>query len=168
MRVKSLGLLAVLCSAAFSSSALADDWIAVSVNGIAMTVKNGHWTHLRPIDAVSDNQQFRTLSSGSVNFQRRGESVGIAGDTLISSAEERGGRYSRVTQWYGRTTVADKAQAEPHFEVAAPYMAAVVKGTVFTVWTRPGVSGVNVEHGCVEEQERRSHIRVDVLFVKFL
>lgn len=163
MPVKIFGLLALGCSLAVSSSAMADDWIAASVSGVVMTVKNGQWAHLRPGDVLSDRQQVRSLASGDATFEREGETVSIAGNTQISISEERGGHYTRVTQAFGTTTVADNEQARPHFEVDTPYMAAVVKGTVFTVWSRPGLSGVNVKRGRVEVQDHNSHLHVDVL-----
>jgi hypothetical protein len=163
MASKTIGLLMALGVAAASPAALADDWVAVSVHGMVMTVKDGHWAHLQPNDAISDRQQIRTLRSGGAVFERDGETVTIAGDTQISISEERGGHYTRVKQLYGTTTVADKEQATPHFEVDTPYLAAVVKGTVFKVWTQPGRSGVNVEQGRVQVNDQTSHLHVDVL-----
>lgn len=163
MLLKGLGLAVALGSAAISPAALADDWVAVSVSGIVMAIKDGHWTHLHPNDAISDQQQIRTLASGKATFERRGETVTIAGDTGISISEERGGRYTRVTQWFGQAAVADNEQARPHFEVDTPYMAAVVKGTVFTVWTKQNVSGVDVTRGRVAVFDPNSHLHVDVL-----
>jgi hypothetical protein len=69
-----------------------------------------------------------------------------------------------VTEWLGKVTVSDNEQATPHFEVDTPYMAAVVKGTVFTAWTKPGVSsGVSVTRGRVEVHDPNAGLHVNVL-----
>jgi hypothetical protein len=163
MLLKGLGLAVALGAIAASSAAMADDWVAISVSGIAMTIKDGHWSHLKQYDAVTGEQAIRTLPSGRVTFERDGETITIPGNSQISIAQERGGHYTKVTQWYGKTTVADREEARPHFGVNTPYMAAVVKGTVFTVWTKPGLSGVDVAQGRVEVRDHQSHMHVDVL-----
>lgn len=154
-------LLASAAVAGLTVPAFADDWVATKLRGLAFVHNDGAWQPLERGDAVTDLDVVRTLPSGRAEFTRGTEVISLAGDSQIRIVDAAG-KFTTVHQAYGKVTVdADKENVQ-HFAVRTPYIAAVVKGTVFTVVVRNGRAEVSVDEGRVQVQEPLHQLSVDV------
>lgn len=164
MRITTLAaILGATLAALGPAAALADDWVAVKLHGVVLTLTDGKWTRLHENDVVPDDRIIRTLRSGTVEFRRDGETIEIVGDTQIAIHDRTNKRFTVVTQYFGTTNVEANVEKVQHFAVETPYMAAVVKGTIFSVKTRDGVSSAFVSRGRVEVDDLKSGDHVDIL-----
>jgi hypothetical protein len=136
--------LAAAILAVTAASAFADEWVAVRLRGNVMQLIDGEWQKLKRNDIVPDSRVIRTMRTGNVEFSRGNETVTIGPDTQIQIFDESGSKpFTTVKQYFGTVTVQAEVRQVQHFAVQTPYLAAVVKGTRFTVTS--GDSGANVE-----------------------
>lgn len=157
IRVLALAV-AALAAMVSVSAAFADDWVAIKLRGEVFQSIAGEWVALNRGDIVSDDRAIRTADNGRVTFQRDGETIEMLGDTEIQILDEVGRRYTTVHQAYGIVSIEAEVQNVQHFEVRTITMAAVVKGTRFTVVSDPEGTDVTVERG---------HVAVECLFSHF-
>ena len=148
--------------ALFVGSAVAGDWTATKLRGPVFVFTNGAWAPLQRGDVIRDTSAIQTAKGGRVTFSRGAETVSLAGDTRIRISDKGSLRRTVVSQDFGRVTVDVEKRNVQHFEVRTPLMAAVVKGTKFTVTSRPGIAAVQVERGLVETRDERAGMMVDV------
>jgi hypothetical protein len=140
-------------SAASQAFALEDR--AWSVESHAGTV----WVHqasLQPV-ALNPNQNLRAGSTietgddGRVVIIRGDESIIISPRTSIALPEHTDtGMATTILQSFGTILLQVEKRAKQHFEVETPFLAAVVKGTKFTVTVDPSGAAVHVVEGAVE------------------
>lgn len=156
-------VLAVLALALSSTIALADDWVAARLRGVVLQLVDGEWQKLGRGDIVPDSRVIRTLS-GSVEFERGGERVSLGANTQIQIYDEvRKRPFTTVKQYFGTVRVEANVENVQHFAVQTHYLAAVVKGTRFTVTAGEHSASVAVDRGSVFVQDRES--RNDVTIV---
>lgn len=130
--------------------ALGDDWVAVRLRGQVLQLIDGEWHKLGRGDIVPDDRAIRTLKNGIVEFQRGEESVTLGPDTAIQIYDEvRRRPFTTVKQYFGTVTVEAEVQDVQHFAVQTRYLAAVVKGTKFTVTSDDDGASVEVTRGAV-------------------
>ena len=67
-----------------------------------------------------------------------------------------------VMQAYGTVTVEAERLQVQHFSIQTPYLAAIVKGTRFTVHSNDGQSSVDVERGLVQVQDYVHGVATDI------
>jgi hypothetical protein len=84
-------------------------------------------------DIVSDSSVIRTLQSGAVEFVRDRETIDLGPDTQIQIFDRVGKRYTTVREFFGDVSVEANVENVRHFSVQTPFVAAVVKGTIFSV-----------------------------------
>jgi hypothetical protein len=151
-----LGLMTLtLASISAASQAFALEDRAWSVESHAGTV----WVHqasLQPV-ALNPNQNLRAGSTietgddGRVVIIRGEESIIISPRTSIALPEHRDtGMATTILQSFGTILLQVEKRAKQHFEVETPFLAAVVKGTKFTVTVDPSGAAVHVVEGAVE------------------
>jgi hypothetical protein len=151
-----LGLVTLtLASIGVTSQAFALEDRAWSVESHAGTV----WVHqasLQPV-ALNPNQNLRAGSTietgedGRVVIIRGEESIIISPRTSIALPEHRDtGMATTILQSFGTILLQVEKRAKQHFEVETPFLAAVVKGTKFTVTVDPSGAAVHVVEGAVE------------------
>lgn len=151
-----LGLMTLtLASISAASQAFALEDRAWSVESHAGTV----WVHqasLQPV-ALNPNQNLRAGSTietgddGRVVIIRGDESIIISPRTSIALPEHRDtGMATTILQSFGTILLQVEKRAKQHFEVETPFLAAVVKGTKFTVTVDPSGAAVHVVEGAVE------------------
>ena len=133
-----------------AGAALADDWVAVRLRGAVLQLVDGEWATLRRGDVVPDSRVIRTLASGSVEFQRGNEHVTLGADTQIQIYDKaRAKPFTTVKQYFGTVSVEAEVRDVQHFAVQTQYLAAVVKGTRFTVTANKEGASVTVGRGSV-------------------
>jgi hypothetical protein len=142
------GLLTALF-ALVATAASADDWVAAKLRGSVFVYVEGTWEKLARGDIVPDQRQIRTQRSGHVTFERDREIIDIGPNTQISILDRTGRRYTTVKQYFGTVEVQANVEDVQHFAVQTPYLAAIVKGTNFTVTSDDDSSRVKVNHGRV-------------------
>jgi hypothetical protein len=102
------------------------------------------WQPLNRGDVVPDSRVVRTGSFGTVELQRGEETLTLGANTQISIADKHAAKpFTTVTEYFGEVEVQAQVQNVQHFAVVTPYLAAVVKGTIFTV--KSGRRGATVE-----------------------
>lgn len=155
--------LALMILALGSATAVADDWVAVRLRGAVLQLVDGQWAKLGRGDVVPDSRVIRTLRGAMVEFRRGEEHVSLGGDTQIQIYDEvRKRPFTTVKQYFGTVTVEAKVEDIEHFAVQNHYLAAVVKGTRFTVSADDDGASVDVERGAVfvEDRETRNSVTV--------
>jgi len=132
--LKSRLLLLVLAfSALFAFGAAADEWVAERLRGGVFAYVGNDWVQLNRDDVVPDDRVIRTQASGRVTFVRDAESIEVGPNSQIQIIDKSGRRYTTVRQFYGKVEIEAEVQNVQHFGVRTPYLAAVVKGTKFSV-----------------------------------
>ncbi len=140
-------------SAASQAFALEDRAWAVESHAGTVWVKQAA---LQPV-ALNPNQSLRAGSTvetgddGRVVLVRGDESIIVSPRTSIALPEHNdNGMATTILQSFGTILLQVEKRAKQHFEVETPFLAAVVKGTKFTVTVDPSGAAVHVVEGAVE------------------
>ena len=147
--------------ALISSAALADDWTAGKLRGAVLQLVDGQWQKLDRGMVVPDTRVIRTLAMGYVSFSRGGETIELGPNTQIQIFDKAGRKpFTTVQQYFGTVSVEANVENVQHFAVQTQYLAAVVKGTRFTVTASKTGARVEVRRGHVEVDDKgnRSHV----------
>jgi hypothetical protein len=145
-----IGLLAFLAAAlSFTAAAHAEDWRIARSSGEVWVSNAGSAAIL-----VSTGSLVRELSTvttgrtGRAMLVRGRESV-VVGPSTILTVAQNGGR-TTIIQQAGTAEFDVERQNVQHFAVETPLLAALVKGTHFTVMASPNQAEVIVDRGVVE------------------
>ncbi|QYO75081.1 FecR family protein [Devosia salina] len=157
---KSILIAAMLASV--STAVLAQDWTAERLRGQVLQFEHGDWTALERGDVVPDGRKIRTGSTGRVELVRGQERIALAGNTEVEVRDAAGQKMTSVLQFHGSVTIEAERRNVQHFSVQTPVLAAVVKGTQFTVTYRNGQARVDVDRGVVQVQDSAHDMVVDV------
>jgi hypothetical protein len=155
-------LSAALILALTTSVAIADDWVADRLRGEVSVMSGGNWLQLQRGEVVPDGVSVRTGADGRVELLRGAERIELASNTEISIRDAGSQKMTSVLQTYGSVTIEAERRNVQHFSVQTPVLAAVVKGTQFTVSYRNGQARVDVERGLVQVQDAGHDMVVDV------
>jgi hypothetical protein len=155
--VMSVALVAIGCSAA-----QADQWTASKLRGGVFIARGQQWVPLTRGEVVEDGRTVHTMANGYVEFDRGDETISLAANTEAQVVAQQGGRYTVVSQYFGEVSVQDDHTALPHLEVDTPYIAAVVKGTRFTVRSDQKLSRVDVSEGEVQVRDANTLFSVTI------
>ena len=135
--------------------ALADDWTAGQLRGGVLQLVHGKWEKLNRGDVVPDSRIVRTIASGHVRFTRGAESIDLGPDTQIQIFDRGGARpFTTISEAFGTVEIEARVENVQHFAVDTPYLAAVVKGTHFTVRSTDKMSSVAVRRGHVAVSDK--------------
>lgn len=157
-----LPVIVIIFSTLLTSVAIADDWVATKLRGGVFAFDGAGWVKVERGTVISDNRVIRTLLSGRVAFTRDGETIEMGGGTQISIRDQAGRRFTTVDEHYGLVTIEAEVENVQHFAVRTPYLAAVVKGTKFSVRVRDGKAEVKVSRGRVEVEDTERGLKVNV------
>ncbi|MDZ3838624.1 MAG: FecR domain-containing protein [Rhodospirillales bacterium] len=134
------------------AAASAEGWRATAVHGQA-TVRRGEAQPQALVEGrvLEPGESLATAAEGKVVLTRGPSTitVGPNGRMEIPAGGDEGVR-TRIVQAMGSLLFKVEKQASQHFEVETPYLAAVVKGTTFTVSVDGEASAVHVVDGAVE------------------
>lgn len=126
-------------------------WIVVASRGPAeIRHDRGDWRPLQAGVVVSAPSEIRTGPAAEVLLKRGEDRVHLMGQSYLElppAAAADG--MTRLMQWLGSALFEVDPRPDPHFEVDTPYLAAIVKGTVFTVEVTREASAVAVAEGVV-------------------
>ncbi len=151
--------LALAATLALSGSALAQEniWRIAKITGQAWLGGDGVATAALTQDAVlKPGDSIRTGRNGRVLLMRGAETMMISANSAISLPEAGRPGMTTVIQQAGTILLDVEKRNVQHFEVETPYLAAVVKGTRFTVTVADGRAQVNVARGQVQVADFRS------------
>lgn len=162
IRLLARTLLAAFALGAFASASFADDWTAVRLRGQVLVYNDG-WVKLERGDVVSDDSIIRTLTRGRVSFVRGAETIDLLPDSQIRIVDQTGRKFTTVMSDYGTVEIEAEVQNVEHFAVATPFLAAVVKGTSFSVSSTDVGSQVSVKRGRVLVQDGSSRDSVTIV-----
>ena len=146
-----------------SSSALAEGWMVARVTGRAWIVTTG----AQPVAAttgmaVNPGATVATTSNGRAMLTNGRDSVVVSPNTVLALPPDAGGR-TTVLQQSGQIEVDVQRRSSGRFAVETPFLAAVVKGTRFTVRVSARGADVEVEEGHVEVANLETGQVADVL-----
>lgn len=143
-----------LIAAAFLTvtPALADDWTVSKLRGTVQQQVDGQWVDLARGDIVPDDRLIRTLADGHLDLVRGKEVLTLSANTQIQVHDQADPQFTTVTQDFGQVEVEADVQNVQHFAVQTQFLAAVVKGTHFTVDAGWYDSSVSVARGHVAVQ----------------
>jgi hypothetical protein len=133
-------------------NAAAEDWTIVQSLG-AVSVDGAGFSPVavRPNAHVPENATLTTGSDGRVILIRGQETIMVAPDSRITLPSGKSGDgWTRIQQDFGSAVFQVGKKSSAHFEVRTPYLAAVVKGTVFSVSIDALGASVAVSEGAVE------------------
>lgn len=157
--------LALGCWGLFTAVASADDWTADQLRGQVLQLIDNQWQPLLRGGVVPDSRVIRTLAMGRVTFTRGNETVDVGPNTQIQIYDKAGRKpFTTVKQYFGSVSVEAEVEQVQHFAVETPYLAAVVKGTRFTVTSGKTGASVSVRRGhvLVEDKRDRTHVTLAV------
>ncbi|WP_200858622.1 FecR family protein, partial [Pacificimonas flava] len=144
------GFLAVLLS--WSASALAaPDWQITEVTGDVIVARgSGEQQPTQRGTLLKPGDMLRTGPGGRAVVTRGEEYVIVAPGSQLRLPEAGNPRsFGQILQDLGTALFKIEKKATPHFEVRTPYLAAVVKGTNFSVTVNNGEASVQVTEGSV-------------------
>ena len=134
------------------AAAPAEGWRATAVQGQA-TVRRGETEPQALVEGrvLEPGESMATAAEGNVVLTRGTSTitVGPNGRMEIPAGGDEGVR-TRIVQAMGSLLFKVEKRASQHFEVETPYLAAVVKGTTFSVSVDGEASAVHVVDGAVE------------------
>lgn len=154
--------------ACFSAAAAAADeaWVAArATDQVSYTLDSKTWSPLRKGMVVPNKAWISTGSRGRLQLVRGTESIAFHPNTLASVVTRGSGqsRKTEVNQLVGQLVLEIEKRHEPHTSVQTPFLAAVVKGTQFTVEVGGTNAAVAVDRGVVEvtgfKSRERSNLR---------
>lgn len=149
-------LLAVVVLLFTAATALADNWVAVKLRGQVLQLIDQQWLDLKRGDVVPDDRVIRTMKSGRVTFQRGRELIEVGPQTQIRIVDKPGRSFTTVLQDFGTVSIEADVRNVEHFSVKTPHLAAVVKGTKFTVTSGKSDASVKVTRGRVAVEDQHS------------
>jgi hypothetical protein len=149
-------LLWCLASGAFAAEN--DAWsVSKSSGEVWVTTTSADPVSLKQEDVLKPGDTIRTGRNGRVLLVRGEETILIAPNSVIGlPTEKKDGLSTTILQQAGSILLDVEKRNVKHFEVETPYLAAVVKGTQFTVTVKAASTSVEVRRGQVEVSDFKS------------
>src|SRR6185369_6927001 len=142
----------ILGTASFASAADDGVWSVSKSSGEVWLAANG----AQPVSLTQEGtlrvgDTIRTGRNGRVLLVRGAETILISPNSVVGlPAEKKEGLSTTIIQQAGSILLEVEKRNVKHFEVETPYLAAVVKGTQFSVTVNAGSTRVGVLRGQVE------------------
>ena len=140
----------------------AEGWVVNRVRGTADHLTGGKWIPLERGAMIDNGQSLKTGADGRVGLVRGAETVELEPGTQIL-LHEGAGKMTSFEQASGLMSVDVERRNVQHFSVQTPFLAAVVKGTKFTVSVGRNASHVSVDRGVVQVQDTLNDLVVDIV-----
>ena len=147
-------LAAALILGTASGAFAADDgvWsVSKSSGEVWLATTGAQQVSLTPEGTLKPGDTIRTGRNGRVLLVRGEETILISPNSVVGlPAEKKDGLSTTIIQQAGSILLEVEKRNVKHFEVETPYLAAVVKGTQFSVTVGAGSTKVGVLRGQVE------------------
>ena len=147
-------LAAALMLGTASAASAADDgvWSVGKATGEVWVATSGaQQVSLSQQEALKPGDTIRTGRNGRVLLVRGEETILISPNSVVGlPTEKKDGLSTTIIQQAGSILLEVEKRNVKHFEVETPYLAAVVKGTQFSVTVNAGSTKVGVLRGQVE------------------
>ncbi|WP_027551042.1 FecR family protein [Bradyrhizobium sp. Cp5.3] len=147
-------LMAVLILGTASGASAAEDgvWSISKASGEVWRATDGaRQVSLNQEETLKPGDTIRTGRNGRVLLVRGEETILISPNSVVGlPAEKKEGLSTTIIQQAGSILLEVEKRNVKHFEVETPYLAAVVKGTQFSVTVSAGSTKVGVVRGQVE------------------
>jgi len=144
-------VLAMLCLSA--ASALAEEWfVERSSRQVQYTIDKHTWQPVSKGMTIPNKAWIATGPRGRAVLTRGVETIAIQPQTLAAIITTDGlfSRKTEVVQQKGKLALDVEKRSRPHTYVHTPFLAAVVKGTSFSVTVTDKDASVSVERGLVQ------------------
>ena len=145
---------AFLCLIAFlPAAALAQDWtVSKTTKQVSYTIDKKTWAPVEVGSVIPSQAWMSTGPRGRVILTRGEESLSFGPNTLgaVITTEGLFSRKTEVVQQKGKIALNIEKRSRPHTYVHTPFLAAVVKGTTFTVSVTDEAASVSVDEGLVQ------------------
>lgn len=167
MRILLLFLAFVISLLPVTAFASDEDWhVAKASSQVRYTTDQNTWKDLRAGDVVPNRAWISTGPRGRAQLVRGVEIIGFQPNTMASITTKAGGfftiRKTEIVQQVGTLDLEIEKRSQPHTTVQTPYLAAVVKGTIFHVSVGKTKASVSVDRGLVQVTSFASGQRADV------
>lgn len=153
-------LLAALILGMASAASAADDgvWsVSKSSGEVWLAASGAQQVSLSQEGTLKPGDTIRTGRNGRVLLVRGEETILISPNSVVGlPAEKKEGLSTTIIQRAGSILLEVEKRNVKHFEVETPYLAAVVKGTQFSVTVGAGSTKVGVLRGQVEVSDFRT------------
>jgi hypothetical protein len=158
-----LTLLIVLLSGELSK-AVAAEWQITRLSGTVYLVAPGIQAHrARKGMALHKGYTIATRKGARVVLQQGSDSITVGPNTEFALSQYRSNaKQTTLLQRKGTIEVDVQKRGRPFFRVETPYLAAIVKGTRFSVTVRNNESQVSVHRGVVGVHDLASGQRSDL------
>lgn len=160
VRASILSYAAVALALFGAGSAMADDksWTIAKASGDVWVMSEGaQQVALTSDTEIKHGDELRTGKTGRVLLTRGEETILVSPNTVLTLPKEGAtGPETRILQKSGEIVLKVEKKNSPHFEVATPYLAALVKGTQFRVTVGAKGSHVDVLEGKVQVSDHKS------------
>ncbi|HEV7434646.1 MAG TPA: FecR domain-containing protein [Pseudorhizobium sp.] len=143
--------LMVLCFSAASS--FASEWhVRKATQQVLFTLDKKTWVPVVVGTTIPNTAWISTGPRGRVLLERGVERVAFGPKTLAAIITKKGifSRKTEVIQQKGEIALNIEKRSRPHTYVHTPFLAAVVKGTTFTVTVTANNASVSVDEGLVQ------------------
>ncbi|MEP3226833.1 MAG: FecR domain-containing protein [Parasphingorhabdus sp.] len=146
---KSVAIIALLSSSA--AYAGAPGWQVSEIRGNVTVARNGIIKIAQRQGKLLPGDVIKTGPKGRAILLRGGEYLVVSPSSHIEIAQpEKAGKITQIIEYLGNVLFRIDKKETPHFGVKTPYMAAVVKGTTFSVSVSGDGTAVQVTEGAVE------------------
>ena len=134
-----------------AANAATDGWQISEKSGNVIVLHSGVSKIALQGNAVAMGDVISTGTNGRAVLVRGQEYLVVAPDTRLRIADPApSGGFVQIIQDVGNVIFKIKRKSTPHFAVQTPYLAAVVKGTTFSVTVGEAGASVQVIEGAVE------------------
>jgi hypothetical protein len=158
LRTAVLRLLALIVFALFATQSLADIWEVSRLRGQVFQQVDGEWQPLRRGGSVADDRLIQTGANGHVSLVRGKETIELGPNTEIHIFDKAGAKpFTTVQHHFGTVSIEAEVRNVEHFAVRNQHLAAVVKGTKFTVTSGKTGASVTVKRGQVAVEDVVEH-----------
>ena len=155
-RVMTMALVLAVSSGAIAAES--DVWsVSKSSGEVWIATSEAKQVSLKQDEALKPGDMIRTGRNGRVLLVRGEETILIAPNSVIGlPLEKTDGLSTTIQQRAGSILLEVEKRNVTHFEVETPYLAAVVKGTQFSVTVGSTGTSVDVRRGQVEVSDFKS------------
>jgi hypothetical protein len=135
-----------------------DAWTAVEIGGQVSQRSDGSWQPVARGSTLADGAWLRIGADGKLVLSHRKDTITASPGSEFQLPHDAGPASGfSILQTLGTLLFRIEHTPGRRFEVDAPYLAAVVKGTVFTVSAGDTGNSVHVAEGAVEVTTRVAH-----------